>query len=117
MKEQSTSPFRGCKALLSGALFPLPPYNPSAISESGFMKTTGLFVLILAAFGLTGCSHQYVMKMTNNSRIITANKPKLKNGMYVYKDAKGTEHSISQGRIAEIEPLSMANDDQKTKKR
>jgi hypothetical protein len=81
------------------------------------MKKTPLLLLVTAAITLTSCSHQYVMKMTNNSRIVTANKPKLKNGMYVYKDVKGNEHTISQGRIAEIEPLSMASDEQTTTKR
>jgi hypothetical protein len=74
------------------------------------MNKTALFLLLLAAVTLSGCSHSYVMKMTNNSRIVTANRPKLKNGMYVYKDAKGNEHSISQGRISEIEPLSMSSE-------
>jgi len=81
------------------------------------MKKIALLLLVTAAITLSGCSHQYVMKMTNSSKIVTANKPKLKNGMYVYKDAKGNEHAISQGRIAEIEPLSMALDEEKPKKR
>ena len=82
------------------------------------MKKVGfLLLLALAANGLSGCSHQYVMKTTNNARIVTANKPKLKNGLYVYKDARGNEHSISQGRIAEIAPLSMASSEEKFKKK
>jgi hypothetical protein len=80
------------------------------------MNKTTLLLFLSAAITLSGCSHSYVMKMTNNSKIVTANKPKLKNGMYVYKDAKGNEHSISQGRIAEIEPLSMADDKPKKRK-
>jgi hypothetical protein len=79
------------------------------------MNKTGLLLLVTAAITLSGCSHSYVMKMTNNSRIVTANKPKLKNGFYVYKDAKGNEHSVSQGRISEIEPLSMADEKPKRK--
>jgi hypothetical protein len=79
------------------------------------MKKVG-FPLLAAVIVLCGCSHSYVMKMTNNTRIVSASKPKLKNGVYVYKDAKGNEHFISQGRISEIEPLSMADEKPKTKK-
>ena len=87
------------------------------VSSSVAIKKVGFLLLALAATGLCGCSHSYMMKMTNGGKIITANKPKLKNGIYVYKDAKGNDHSISQGRVSEIEPLSMASDDQKPKKR
>jgi hypothetical protein len=81
------------------------------------MNKTTLCLVTVALVVLSGCSHSYMMKMTNGSKIITANKPKLKNGMYVYKDAKGGEHTVSQGRISEIEPVSMASEDQKSKKR
>ena len=81
------------------------------------MKKSRLFLLFTAVIGFSGCSHQYVMKMTNNTKIVTASKPKLQNGVYVYKDAKGNQHSISQSRISEIEPLSMSSDEQKTKKK
>jgi hypothetical protein len=81
------------------------------------MNKTVLPLVIAGLMVLSGCSHSYMMKMTNGSKIVTASKPKLKNGVYIYKDAKGGEHTVSQGRISEIEPLSMANEDQKSKKK
>jgi hypothetical protein len=63
-----------------------------------------LFALLVCS----GCAHQYVMKLSNGLTITTPSKPKLKNGYYVYKDAKGKDHYIPQGRVNEIEPASMA---------
>lgn len=71
------------------------------------MNRFGLLLLICLA--LTGCARQYVMKLSNGTRITTASKPKLKHGYYTYKDAAGNEaRPIPQGRVLEIEPASMA---------
>lgn len=69
---------------------------------------------LLLGFGpllLSGCAHQYVMKMTNGVQITTASKPVLKNGMYVYKDAMGNQQTMPAGRVVEIQPASMAKSD------
>jgi hypothetical protein len=71
------------------------------------------FIFLLAALvtiALIGCSHQYVMKMSNGSKIVSASKPKLENGAYMYKDARGEKHYVSQGRVIEIAPASMASE-------
>ncbi len=69
-------------------------------------------ILALAAAGIfmCGCSSTYVIKMNNGLRITTASKPKLKNGFYVYKDAKGNLQQIPQNRVLEIAPESMAQE-------
>jgi hypothetical protein len=69
-----------------------------------------LFVGLLIA---TGCSHQYVMKLTNGHEITTASKPKLKGASYHFKDAKGNDTVIPQGRVLQIEPASMAREEEK----
>jgi hypothetical protein len=61
--------------------------------------------------GLTGCAHQYVIKLSNGVKVTTASKPKLKQGFYTFKDAAGRENKISQSRVVEIEPASMAEED------
>jgi len=76
------------------------------------MKNLYLLVLLLSC---SGCAHQYVMKLTNGMRISTPSKPKLRGSTYYFKDAKGQEQSISQGRVVEIEPESMATEDNKFK--
>ncbi len=67
-----------------------------------------LLLLLLATCAVAGCSHHYVMRMSNGTQITTASKPRLKNGTYYYKDATGQQQSIPQGRVREIEPASMA---------
>ena len=64
---------------------------------------------------LCGCAHQYVMKLTNGMSISTPSKPKLRGGTYYFKDAKGQEQAISQSRVMEIEPESMAEEENKFK--
>lgn len=70
---------------------------------------------VLLALSLCGCSTQYQMKLTNGMKISTPGKPKLKGSYYYYKDAKGDEQVIPQSRVLEIEPESMAKEENKFK--
>ena len=71
-----------------------------------------LFLLILASGMVSGCTHTYVMKLQNGLQLTTASKPKLKNGVYVYKDALGRDQYVPAGNVREIEPASMAQEEQ-----
>jgi hypothetical protein len=68
-------------------------------------KTSPLLLAI--AIGLTGCARHYVMKLTNGAQITTAGKPKLKDGIYYFKDAKGEEHAVGEARVYEVAPAGM----------
>jgi hypothetical protein len=70
-------------------------------------------LLLLCLAALTGCARQYVMKLSNGTRVTTASKPKLKQGYYTFKDAAGNQNKISQNRVLEIEPASMAEEEKK----
>jgi hypothetical protein len=73
-----------------------------------------LVVLMVACLlSVCGCAHQYVMKLSNSQEILTPSKPKLKDGVYYYKDAHGGVHRISQSRVQMIEPAKMAAEEQK----
>jgi hypothetical protein len=74
------------------------------------MKNLSLMVLL---FLLCGCAHEYVMKLSNGVTLTTANKPKLKGSYYHYKGPKGEEQVIPQSRVLEIEPASMAKEENK----
>lgn len=74
------------------------------------MKTTNLLIC-LALLPLCGCSHQYVIRMSNGTRLSAVGKPKLEKGYYVYKDAHGEKHAIAQGRVVEISNASIAEDE------
>jgi hypothetical protein len=71
--------------------------------------------LLVAVFVLSGCANHYVLRLNNGEELTTPSKPKLKNNVYYYKDVKGFEHSISQGRVIEIEPASVAKEERKPK--
>jgi hypothetical protein len=75
----------------------------------------GLLLLVVCAFTVCGCARQYEMKLTNGSVISTPGKPKLKGSEYRYKDAKGAVHRIPQSRVRQIQPASMAEEDQRIK--
>jgi hypothetical protein len=62
--------------------------------------------LLIGLIALTGCAHQYVMKLTSGTQITTASKPKLKDGVYHFKDAKGEEHIVAAARVRELAPAS-----------
>jgi hypothetical protein len=70
-----------------------------------------LLLLPVCMLALCGCAHQYVVTMTNGTRITTSSKPKLQKGSYVYKDARGQPVYIPAGRVRVIEPASMAKDE------
>ena len=62
---------------------------------------------------LCGCASHYVVKLSNGVQITTASKPKLKDGAYHFKDAQGKERMVPAGRVQEIEPASMAEEEAK----
>ncbi len=74
------------------------------------MKTLRLLMAI-GLIGLCGCANHYVMKLNNGLQVTTASKPKLKGGYYYFKDASGRENYIPQTRVREIEPASMAKEE------
>jgi hypothetical protein len=51
------------------------------------------------------------MTLNNGTRLTTASKPRLKEGTYIYKDAKGQDCYVPAGRVREIAPASMAKDE------
>ena len=69
--------------------------------------------LLIGLIALTGCAHRYVMKLNNGMEITTASKPKLKESVYQFKDAKGEEHFVPLTRVREVAPASMAEREDK----
>jgi hypothetical protein len=72
-------------------------------------------ILLSALAGLlllTGCSHLYVITMSDGRRYVAYSKPKLVNGFYHYKDAKGNQaRPIYSGEVREIAPPNMMTDE------
>jgi hypothetical protein len=64
--------------------------------------------VLLSLVLLCGCAQYYVIKLSNGTQITAVGKPKLKGSHYEYKNISGQKQSISEGRVTEIEPNSMA---------
>jgi len=77
---------------------------------AGFMKRL-LPLLLLLSVLLTGCARNYVITMSNGSRVTTKGKPKLQDGIYVFKDFRGQPGQVPAGRVREIAPASMAKEE------
>ena len=81
--------------------------------EDAEVMKRAFFSLALGLMVGSGCANSYVIKLNNGLRLTSATKPKLKNGHYVYTDASGKTASVPAGRVREIEPASMANEEEK----
>ena len=68
-----------------------------------------LSLTLLAALLLTGCARHYTMTLSNGNRITTLGKPKLQNGTYIFKDAKGQPGAVPAGRVQEVSPANMSS--------
>ncbi|MCC7376289.1 MAG: YgdI/YgdR family lipoprotein [Verrucomicrobiales bacterium] len=63
-------------------------------------------LLLGAVLSTAGCSGRYIITTTSGAKIVTANKPKLVQSKYVYKDGSGQVVEISTMRVRVIEPYS-----------
>lgn len=74
-----------------------------------------LLPVLIGLIALTGCAHHYVIRLDNGTEITTASKPKLSEGAYSFKDAKGQEQFVAAGRVREVAPASVAARENKAK--
>ena len=81
------------------------------------MKLTRWFSLLFLAVLLSGCARSYVMTLTNGGRLVSAGKPKLKNGYYTYQDVHGEKFTIYELRVREVAPASISEDEFSTGER
>lgn len=75
------------------------------------MRKLLLPILAGCVLAVSGCARNYVIKLSTGRQVTTASKPRLKGATYYFKDAQGKEQSIPAGRVAEIMPASMAQEE------
>jgi hypothetical protein len=66
---------------------------------------------VMSLVASSGCARNYVITLNNGSQIGTTSKPRLKGGVYVFKDGMGRDSTVSAGAIREIAPASMVNEE------
>lgn len=74
----------------------------------GFTRKAGWILLLSGLLVLSGCARNYVLTLSNGTRVTATSKPRLKNGYYIFTDTQGKQSSVSAGRVTVIEPASMA---------
>ena len=70
-------------------------------------------VLLIGLTALTGCASHYVMTLNNGAQITTAGKPRLKDGAYSFKNAKGEAQFLPAASVREVAPASIAQREDK----
>jgi hypothetical protein len=70
--------------------------------------------LLIGVIALTGCAHHYVMRLNTGSELSTATKPRLKDGAYHFKDARGEEQVVPAFAVRELAPASVAKRENKS---
>ena len=75
------------------------------------MKKLALIPL-LGVLALSGCMRHYIITMNNGSQLDTHSKPKLVDGAYYYKDARGNEQHVAAGSVHEITRASLTHPSQ-----
>ena len=68
-----------------------------------------LTLALLASLLLAGCARHYTIALTSGSQISTLGKPRLQDGTYFFKDAKGQPRSVPAGRVKEVSPSNMTS--------
>ena len=58
--------------------------------------------VVLLALVITACSSRYEVTLSNTNVIDAYSRPKLVNGYYVFKDAKGQDVTVFAGKVREI---------------
>lgn len=89
-------------------------FNPDKCGTSGpriAMKVLSALLLSSCLFLTSGCASRYVVVTTNGTQITSRGKPKLVNGYYRFEDVQGQQMVLPSGRVREISPASMMDDD------
>jgi hypothetical protein len=73
------------------------------------MMKTRCLIPLLAGLLCAGCASHYAVTLSNGTRLVVPEKPRLEGNCYVYKDASGREVALPVGRVREIAPASMGS--------
>jgi hypothetical protein len=66
--------------------------------------------LLVSLAALCGCTHQYLMKLSNGDQTISLSKPKLQGTNYHFMNGDGVGYVIPQNRVVKIETISVVKE-------
>ena len=70
-------------------------------------------MFLVPLVGLSGCTHQYLLKLTDGDQIISYSKPKLQDDAYHFTDEARTEYVMPKSRVVKIQSVSVVKQEQK----
>jgi hypothetical protein len=62
---------------------------------------------------LCGCTHHYLLKLSNGDHAISLSKPKLQGTNYHFTGGNGVEYVIAKSRVVKIKTISAIEEEKK----
>ncbi len=69
--------------------------------------------LLVTQAVLSGCAHQYLLKLDNGDQLLSYSKPKKQGDRYLYTSNTGAKLMISQNRVVRIKSITVVKEEPK----
>ena len=77
------------------------------------IKHTSALTLLVSLAVLCGCTHQYLMKLSNGDQVISLSKPKREGTNYLFTGSEGVTYVLPQSRVVKIKTISVVTEEKK----
>jgi hypothetical protein len=77
------------------------------------IKLKMALTLLASGVLLSGCVHEYILKLKDGDQILSLSKPKLEKTGYRFTDRGGEEHVIPRNRVVKIQAVPVVTDQEK----
>jgi hypothetical protein len=76
-------------------------------------KRNWALTLVISLAVLCGCTHHYLLKLSNGDQTISLSKPKLQGTNYHFTGGNGVEYVIPKSRVVKIKTISAIGEEKK----